>query len=48
MDYMVKEKLMLERVIGMEFMEPADKSYFYSGKKLSLFCCLQIFGCVRL
>uniref|UniRef100_A0A3B3XH50 Transmembrane protein 67 n=1 Tax=Poecilia mexicana TaxID=48701 RepID=A0A3B3XH50_9TELE len=30
MDYMVKEKLMLERVIGMEFMEPADKSYFYS------------------
>ncbi|XP_008430860.1 meckelin isoform X1 [Poecilia reticulata] len=32
MDYMVKEKLMMERVIGMEFMEPADKSYFYSDE----------------
>ncbi|MEQ2167669.1 hypothetical protein GOODEAATRI_006491, partial [Goodea atripinnis] len=38
MDYMVKEKLMLERVIGMEFMEPSDKSYFYTGNKLYLFC----------
>ncbi|XP_035989445.1 meckelin isoform X1 [Fundulus heteroclitus] len=32
MDYMVKEKLMLERVIGMEFMEPSDKSYFYNDE----------------
>ncbi|KAM4736601.1 meckelin [Anableps anableps] len=32
MDYMVKEKLMLERVIGMEFIEPADKSYFYNDE----------------
>ncbi|XP_038146935.1 meckelin isoform X1 [Cyprinodon tularosa] len=32
MDYMVKEKLTLERVIGMEFMEPSDKSYFYNDQ----------------
>ncbi|XP_053343427.1 meckelin [Clarias gariepinus] len=30
MDYIVKDKLLLERVIGMEFIEPLDKSIFYN------------------
>eukprot|EP00064_Thunnus_orientalis_P003086 superscaffoldBa00000245_g3094 len=30
MDYIVKDKLMFERVIGMEFLEPSDKSIFYN------------------
>ncbi|XP_066547524.1 meckelin isoform X2 [Amia ocellicauda] len=30
MDYIVKDKLLLERVIGMELMEPLDKSIFYN------------------
>ncbi|XP_028983915.1 meckelin [Betta splendens] len=30
MDYIVKDKLVFERVIGMEFLEPADKSIFYN------------------
>lgn len=34
MDYIVKDKLMLERVIGMEFLEPIEKSIFYSGTDL--------------
>lgn len=32
MDYIVKDKLLFERVIGMEFIEPLDKSIFYNGK----------------
>ena len=32
MDYIVKDKLFFERVIGMEFLEPNDKSIFYNGK----------------
>ena len=31
MDYVVKDTLLLEKVIGMEFMEPIDKSIFYNG-----------------
>lgn len=31
MDYIVKDKLILERVIGMEFLEPIEKSIFYNG-----------------
>nr|XP_043874362.1 meckelin isoform X1 [Solea senegalensis] len=30
MDYIVKDKLMFERVIGMEFLEPNEKSIFYN------------------
>uniref|UniRef100_A0A3Q3W6K8 Uncharacterized protein n=1 Tax=Mola mola TaxID=94237 RepID=A0A3Q3W6K8_MOLML len=30
MEYIVKDKLMFERVIGMEFLEPTDKSIFYN------------------
>lgn len=33
MDYIVKDKLLLERILGMEFMEPIEKSVFYTGKK---------------
>lgn len=32
MDYIVKDKLMLEKVIGMEFLEPVDKSIFYNDE----------------
>lgn len=32
MDYIVKDKLLLERILGMEFMEPIEKSIFYNGK----------------
>ncbi|KFP71627.1 Meckelin, partial [Acanthisitta chloris] len=30
MDYIVKDKLVLERILGMEFMEPIEKSIFYN------------------
>ncbi|XP_051577601.1 meckelin isoform X2 [Myxocyprinus asiaticus] len=30
MDYIVKDKLLFERLIGMEFLEPLDKSIFYN------------------
>uniref|UniRef100_A0AAR2LF12 Transmembrane protein 67 n=1 Tax=Pygocentrus nattereri TaxID=42514 RepID=A0AAR2LF12_PYGNA len=30
MDYIVKDKLLFERLIGMEFIEPMDKSIFYN------------------
>ncbi len=33
MDYIVKDKLLFERLVGMEFIEPLDKSIFYNGKK---------------
>ncbi|KAF7669715.1 hypothetical protein LDENG_00147280 [Lucifuga dentata] len=32
MDYTVKDKLMFERIIGMEFFEPSDKSVFYNDE----------------
>ncbi|KAJ8290988.1 hypothetical protein GJAV_G00019990 [Gymnothorax javanicus] len=32
MDYIVKDKLLLERLIGMEFIEPLDKSIFYNDE----------------
>ncbi|XP_029307433.1 meckelin isoform X2 [Cottoperca gobio] len=32
MDYVVKDKLMFERVIGMEFLEPSEKSIFYNDE----------------
>lgn len=34
MDYIVKDKLLFERLVGMEFIEPLDKSIFYNGKYL--------------
>ncbi|TSK20226.1 Meckelin [Bagarius yarrelli] len=35
MDYIVKDKLLFERVIGMEFIEPLDKSLFYNDDSYS-------------
>uniref|UniRef100_A0A8C2WWS3 Transmembrane protein 67 n=1 Tax=Cyclopterus lumpus TaxID=8103 RepID=A0A8C2WWS3_CYCLU len=35
MDYIVKDKLMFERVIGMEFLEPSEKSIFYNDESHS-------------
>ncbi|XP_069477453.1 meckelin [Ambystoma mexicanum] len=35
MDYIVKEKVLLERILGMEFMEPFDKSIFYNDESHS-------------
>ncbi|XP_029360463.1 meckelin [Echeneis naucrates] len=32
MDYIVKDKLVFERVIGMEFLEPNEKSIFYNDE----------------
>ncbi|XP_075172370.1 meckelin isoform X1 [Anomaloglossus baeobatrachus] len=32
MDYFVKDKLLLERILSMEFMEPMDRSIFYSDE----------------
>ncbi|CAN9514245.1 unnamed protein product [Ophioblennius macclurei] len=32
MDYIVKDKLMFERLVGMEFLEPNDKSIFYNDE----------------
>ncbi|XP_041798443.1 meckelin [Chelmon rostratus] len=32
MDYIVRDKLMFERVIGMEFLEPSEKSIFYNDE----------------
>ncbi|XP_053323888.1 meckelin [Spea bombifrons] len=35
MDYFVKDKLLFERMLGMEFMEPMDKSIFYNDESHS-------------
>uniref|UniRef100_A0A8B9K4Q3 Transmembrane protein 67 n=1 Tax=Astyanax mexicanus TaxID=7994 RepID=A0A8B9K4Q3_ASTMX len=35
MDYIVKDKLLFERLIGMEFIEPMDKSIFYNDDSYS-------------
>lgn len=35
MDYIVRDKLVFERIIGMEFLEPTDKSLFYNGNDFS-------------
>ncbi|KAM9308424.1 meckelin [Gastrophryne carolinensis] len=35
MDYFVRDKLFLERVLGMEFMEPLDRSIFYTDENHS-------------
>ncbi|XP_077454683.1 meckelin-like [Stigmatopora argus] len=32
MDYIVRDKLALERIMGMEFLEPNDKSIFYNDE----------------
>ncbi|KAL6094280.1 hypothetical protein STEG23_009414 [Scotinomys teguina] len=32
MDYFIKDKLLLEKVLGMEFMEPMEKSIFYNDE----------------
>ncbi|XP_068425702.1 meckelin [Clinocottus analis] len=32
MDYIVKDKLMFEKIIGMEFLEPSEKSLFYNDE----------------
>lgn len=39
MDYIVKDKLLFERLIGMEFIEPLDKSIFYNGKNTVMIIC---------
>ncbi len=31
MDYVVKEKLFLEKALGMEFYDPVDRSLLYRG-----------------
>ncbi len=36
MDYIVKDKLLFERLVGMEFIEPLDKSIFYNGKNTAI------------
>ena len=33
LDYVVKDKLFLEKVLGMEFYDAMDRSLFYNGKK---------------
>ncbi|EHB16391.1 Meckelin [Heterocephalus glaber] len=35
MDYIIKDKLLLERILGMEFMEPVEKSIFYNDASYS-------------
>lgn len=40
MDYIIKDKLLLERLLGMEFMEPMEKSIFYNGIANVDFRCL--------
>ncbi|XP_073085930.1 meckelin isoform X3 [Manis javanica] len=35
MDYIIKDKLLLERILGMEFMEPMEKSIFYNDEGYS-------------
>ncbi|XP_063055866.1 meckelin [Engraulis encrasicolus] len=35
MDYIIRDKMLLERVIGMEFIEPNDKSIFYNDESHS-------------
>ncbi|XP_045361401.1 meckelin isoform X2 [Camelus bactrianus] len=35
MDYFIKDKLLLERILGMEFMEPMEKSIFYNDEGYS-------------
>ncbi|XP_040290242.1 meckelin [Bufo bufo] len=35
MDYFVKDKLLLERILSMEFMEPMDRSIFYNDENHS-------------
>lgn len=51
MEYIVKDKLMFERVIGMEFLEPSEKSIFYNGNDpLDQACCtfLFVYMCVHI
>lgn len=36
MDYFIKDKLLLERILGMEFMEPMERSIFYNGDSTAL------------
>ncbi|XP_039593235.1 meckelin isoform X1 [Polypterus senegalus] len=35
MDYIVRDKLLLEKIIGIEFLEPLDKSIFYNDDSYS-------------
>ncbi|XP_028836341.1 meckelin-like isoform X2 [Denticeps clupeoides] len=35
MDYLVRDKLLFERLVGMEFVEPLDKSIFYNDESHS-------------
>ncbi|XP_038965736.1 meckelin isoform X1 [Rattus norvegicus] len=35
MDYFIKDKLLLEKILGMEFMEPLEKSIFYNDESHS-------------
>lgn len=43
MEYIVKDKLTFERVIGMEFLEPSEKSIFYNGNHLCLYIFLFVY-----
>ena len=36
-DYMVKDKLLFEQILDMEFYDPAEKGFFYNGKFSLLF-----------
>ena len=38
-DYVPKTKLLLEKILGMEFYDPVDRSLFYAGMKTSLLAC---------
>uniref|UniRef100_H0WLV8 Transmembrane protein 67 n=1 Tax=Otolemur garnettii TaxID=30611 RepID=H0WLV8_OTOGA len=35
LDYFIKDKLLLEKILGMEFMEPMEKSIFYNDESYS-------------
>ncbi|XP_007537462.1 meckelin [Erinaceus europaeus] len=35
MDYFIRDKLLLERILGIEFMEPMEKSIFYNDESYS-------------
>jgi len=40
LDYIVKEKLFLERLLDMEFQEPITGAFFYNGTSFN--CCLRL------
>ena len=34
-DYIVKDKLLLEKILDMEFYDPTDKGFFFNGEPLN-------------